>query len=145
MANHQPIKLSYFDANLKLSFVFYNNKCSIKNDMLRYERESQSFIIVNKQNLTNDRFKKIQVSDLESIDYYIVSDIDVIEIGDKSDSTNSLSCISNTFYLRFMRLDVFCDFENDWYDVIFRPRCNDDLSVLLIYLKEVVNTTVSIN
>jgi len=124
--------------------VCYNKDCSFKDDVLRYERESQSFIIVNRQNWINTRFNKIQASHIERIDYYIGNDIDVVEIGDKTDSTNSVSYVSNTCYLRFMRRAVFCVTENDWYDVIFRPRCNDDLNVFIVYLKELVHPSVAI-
>ena len=144
MVHPLPLKLSYFDANLKLSFVCYNKDCSFKDDVLRYDRESQSFIIVNRQILINTRFKKIKASHIERIHYYIGNDIDVIEIGDKTDSTSNVSYVSNTCYLRFMRRAVFCVTENDWYDVVFRPRCNDDLNVFIVYLKELVHPSVAI-
>ena len=90
MGNHQPLKLSFFDANLKLSFVCYNKDCYFNDDVLRYECESQSFIIVNmqRQNWIDTRFTKIQASRIERIEYYIGNDIDVIKTGDKTDSTN---------------------------------------------------------
>lgn len=74
--------------------------------MLRYDCESLSFITLNEQNQINKRSKKIHVSQIEDIEYYIDSDLDVIEIDGTSVSTN---CIS----LRFMRGDVFVISEDD--------------------------------
>lgn len=133
------MKSSRFDASLKLSFLSYNVKCYRNDHMLSYDCFSNSLMIKNCQNVKNTRIKNIGLPHIKIVQYYIGTDNDEIEIFDEPGTTKFRLIMSNKSYLRLKRHEIFYKDKLDWYDVIVRPRSTLDLTVFMIYLKDLVN------
>ena len=132
------MKSTQFGAILKLSFVSYNDKCFTYDDMLSYDRYTDSLMIKNRETGKNNRFNNIKYQ------YFIGNDNDEIEIIEESVTTKSRLISSNKSYLRLKRDVRFSNMKKEWYDVIVRPRCTLDLTVFLFYLKELVHKTTEV-
>ena len=74
------MKPSRFDANLKLSFVSYNDECFTYDDMLAYDHYIHSLMINNRQTGMNNRFKNIRLAHIETVQYFIGNYNNEIEI-----------------------------------------------------------------
>ena len=140
----RKMKSTQFDAILKLSFVSYNDQCFTNDDMLSYDRYTDSLMIKNRETGKNNRFNNIQLSHIQTVQYFIGNDNDEFEIIEESVNTKSRLISSNKSYLRLKRDVRFSNMKKEWYDVIFRPRCTLDLTVFMFYLKELVHKSTEV-